>query len=70
MLATQKGALRGVALPTPCHHAARSPAAARARTVRVAAKKLDKRSIKKVSAWRVRLLAIDGRHVLLLPDTL
>jgi hypothetical protein len=52
MLATQKGALRGVALPAPCRHAARAPAASRARTVRVAARKLDKRSIKKVGILR------------------
>lgn len=47
-LMTQRGALRGAALPAPCRPAARVPAAARPRSVRVAARKLDKRSIKKV----------------------
>lgn len=48
MLTTQKGVLRGVALPAPCRPASRCAAAARPRTVHVAARKLDKRSIKKV----------------------
>lgn len=52
MLATQKGALRGAALPAPCRPSARCPAVSRARTVRVAARKLDKRSIKKVRRER------------------
>ena len=70
MLATQKGALRGVALPSPCRHTARSPAAARARTVRVAARKLDKRSIKKVRGYRGRSLLIAGRRGSVLPNIL
>ncbi len=45
---TQRSALRGVALPAPWRPAVRAPGTARPRTVRVAARKLDKRSIKKV----------------------